>query len=108
MKIILLPLCTRFQLWKFACRLSWARFSFAFGSGNSHFVQLLFLLGAVPYVQRQEVRFSAKCHYRMERPYGVAGIRLSLGTDLPGEQRGLIPNAKFMIKHIGALGTDLR
>ena len=80
----------------------------AFGSGNSHFVQLLFLLGAVPYVQRQEVRFSAKCHYRMERPYGVAGIRLSLGTDLPGEQRGLIPNAKFMIKHIGALGTDLR
>lgn len=98
MKIILLSLCTRFQLWKFACRLSWARFSFAFGSGNSHFVQLLFCWGLFRMFSDKKYGSPQNAITVWKDHMVSQGFGYRLGTDLPGEQRGLIPNAKFYDK----------
>lgn len=47
-----------------------------------------------------KIRFAAECHYRAGKTtwYRRSWLRYRLGTDLPGEQRGLIPNAKFYDK----------
>ena len=97
MKIIRLSLCTRFQLWKFACRLSWAWFSFAFGSAiatscNSYFCWGCSVCSATKYGSPQNAITVWKDHMVSQ------GFGYRLGTDLPGEQRGLIPNAKFYDK----------
>ena len=70
------PLFSWFPLWASDSGMSCSRLTFAIDSGYCDFLQLLFLLGAVPYVRRSQVRFTAECHHSLERSHGFSGIRL--------------------------------